>query len=219
MALPMLRKPLAIFASRSVPFYTEHKMNLDESFLGDDSRMIQSLISQPNTFSYDAMRQELKTIQQQRAEAEQQLQSLKERVASTEAWIRDLAVTERTMAKLLDIELPETAPPPAKPRGRKPPATPSIFRMACDAIRDSGEEWLEASEILGYIQRRHWREATANDVSPTLWRLAMKDQRLRKDGTRYALPLPKQENTNQTKTGTAVSSMPANGSGAGLAAQ
>lgn len=142
-----------------------------------------------NMLNPDAMKQELRTIQQQRAEAEERMRSLKDEIAQVEAWIRDLAITERTMAKLLNIEVPEQTEVPTKSRGRKPAGTPSVFRMACDAIRDSGEDWLDTSDILGYIQRRHWKDATASDISPSLWRLAVKDKRLRKDGTRYALPL------------------------------
>lgn len=153
--------------------------------------MIQALTACANMVNPHDMTNQLKTIQEQRAEAQAELKALSQRKEEVESWLRDLSVTERTLARLLNVDLPSDAEPVSdeRPRGRKPKGIPSVFVMACNAIRDSGEEWLDVSDILASIKRRHWPDATSSDISSTLWRLAEKDKRLRKQGTKYALPI------------------------------
>ena len=61
--------------------------------------------------------------------------------------------------------------------------------MALIVLRERSEEFVESSEIFSAIKARWWGSATKNDVLPTLWRLAIKDNRLRKEGSRYGLPI------------------------------
>lgn len=74
-------------------------------------------------------------------------------------------------------------------RRKKPDNIPTIYDMAVMIIRDRGNEFVEGQEIVAGIKARWWPDVTSNDVTPTLWRLANKDQRLRKDGTKYGLPI------------------------------
>jgi hypothetical protein len=106
----------------------------------------------------------------------------------------ELAITKRTLAKLLGVELddedqPEVGNAMALGRrvgGGKPKGTPSIREMATTLFRGTKEEWLETQEIVRLIKIRWWPSADRNDIAPTLWRL-QKDGWLRKDGTKYAL--------------------------------
>ena len=136
---------------------------------------------------------DLAAVQRKKADVERQLKEIEHRRVELEAWLRDLVVTERTLARILDVDLPDNsqaAPQEAAPhRRRKPENTPSIFDMARIIIRDRGDEWVEGAEIVAGIRRRWWPDAESNDITPTLWRLATKDSRLRKEGTRYAMPI------------------------------
>ena len=114
--------------------------------------------------------------------------ALELRKVELEQWIRDLSVTERTLARILDVDLPDVETRQIAMRRKKPADIPSIHEMAVSIIRDRGEA-VEAQEIIAGIRKRWWPEATNNDVSPTLWRLATKDNRLTKNGTRYGLPI------------------------------
>ena len=58
--------------------------------------------------------------------------------------------------------------------------------MAATLIRESGQHWMDASDIIKGIREKWWPTVEPGDVSPTLWRLD-KTQKLQKDGTRYAL--------------------------------
>ena len=150
-----------------------------------------NLTSAANTCKDGAMKRELETIQKQRADAERELKSLDTRRAELEQWLRDLVVTERTMARVLEVDLPNTVERPAATasRRKKPENIPSVYDMAQTVIRERGDEFVEGQDIVAGIKARWWPEASNNDIGPTLWRLAMKDQRLRKEGTKYGLPI------------------------------
>lgn len=138
----------------------------------------------------DGMRQELERIQTKKAEVEKQLREIELQRTELEQWVRDLAVTERTLARLLEVDLPEAqSVVPEAPRRKKPDNIPSVYDMAVTTLRERAEEFVEGQEIVSAIKRRWWPEATNNDITPTLWRLATKDQRLRKEGTKYGLPV------------------------------
>ena len=139
-----------------------------------------------------AMREELETVRRKKVEAAKELASLEERRVQLEQWVRDLTTTERTLARICDVDLPEPEVRQTDAYKRKKPKDiPSVFDMAATIIRDRGMEFVEANDILNGIKTRWWPDATNNDISPSLWRLATKDDRLRKEGTKYALPLPR----------------------------
>lgn len=104
----------------------------------------------------------------------------------------DLAITERTLARLNAIDLPAETPtaPGERPdttTRRKPKGIPTIYIMTVTILRESNRVWLEGSEILSAIRSRWWPSAEPVDVSPTLWRLA-KEGKLLKQNTSYGLP-------------------------------
>lgn len=138
----------------------------------------------------DYMRQELETIRRKKADAERELKEMDSRRTELEQWLRDLAVTERTLARVLDVDLPEvTNDTSHSTRRKKPENIPTIYDMAVTILRERGDEFLEGQDIVAGIRSRWWPDVTNNDVTPTLWRLATKDKRLRKDGTKYGLPI------------------------------
>lgn len=119
-------------------------------------------------------------LAKRRAELEQAMSAL----AQEES---ELAITKRTVAKMIGIELEAMAEQPrGKGRG-KPKDIPSVYDMTARLLRESGQDWLETQEIIRLIRERWWPSAEGNDIAPTLWRL-QKDKKLRKDGTRYAMP-------------------------------
>lgn len=135
------------------------------------------------------MGQDLESIQKRKAEVERRLRELDVERTELEQWYRDLTVTERTLARLLEIDLPMSSNAPEYPRRKKPDNIPSVYDMAVTVLRERADEFVEGQEILAAIKRRWWPEATNNDITPTLWRLATKDNRLRKEGTKYGLPV------------------------------
>jgi hypothetical protein len=135
------------------------------------------------------MGQDLENVQKLKSEAEKRLRDLDVERTELEQWLRDLAVTERTLAKLLEVDLPVSSVVPETPRRKKPDNIPSVYDMAVTVLRERAEEFVEGQEILAAIKLRWWPDATNNDITPTLWRLATKDNRLRKEGTRYGLPV------------------------------
>ena len=137
------------------------------------------------------MKRELEIIQRKKADAESELKALDTQRAELEQWLRDLSVTERTLARMLDVDLPDDTVTvlPEHSRRKKPDHIPSVYDMAVTVLREREVEFVEGHEILAGIKARWWPGATNNDILPTLWRLATKDKRLRKEGTKYALPI------------------------------
>lgn len=156
--------------------------------VNDDSFL---LAAPANTCIDAVMRQEFDTIQKQKADAEREMKAIDARRIELEQWLRDLAVTERTLARILDLDLPNTGAPSRSEHSRrkKPDNIPSVHDMTVKILRERGEEFVEGNEIFVAIKGRWWPDATKNDVLPTLWRLATKDDRLRKEGSKYALPI------------------------------
>lgn len=147
-----------------------------------------SLTVQANADSSVDMTIQLQMIQRRKAEVVDELEQLNRRRLELEQEANDLAVTERTIARLLDVHLPDTTAvrgPDVAVR-RKPRDIPSVYVMAATLLRESGKHWMEASEIIDGIRSRWWPTAEPGDISPTLWRLA-KTQKLQKTGTTYAL--------------------------------
>ncbi len=121
----------------------------------------------------------------------------------------ELAVTERHIARFLpsgdglvpigsvmnavvqDVATRFTPTRASMGANRKPKGIPTIFRMACDVLRESarnGKPWLDSQEITNEIKARWWPSVETSAVQPQLWRAATKRKALLKDGTRYALP-------------------------------
>lgn len=151
-----------------------------------------SILTGPaNTSIDELMGQELETVQRKMADAERELKTIDSRRVELEQWLRDLAVTERTLARMLDVDLPTStvAGPAENSRRKKPDNIPSVYDMAVTVLRDRSDEFVDGQEIVSAIKARWWPNVTTNDILPTLWRLATKDQRLRKEGRRYGLPI------------------------------
>ncbi len=91
------------------------------------------------------------------------------------------------MAEIFGITVESDADPPASKARGKPKDIPSIYEMAVVLFQTTGKEWLETQEIVRLIKERWWPSAQRNDIAPTLWRL-QKDGKLRKNGSKYALP-------------------------------
>ena len=128
-----------------------------------------------------------KELAKLRTDLERQMYNLKQEES-------ELAIAERTLARLLGIELEpeieddiETLHARLNGRRAKPRKTPSIHEMAASLFKETGQEWLETMDIVRLIKTRWWPSAERNDIAPTLWRLH-KDGKLRKDGPKYALP-------------------------------
>jgi hypothetical protein len=149
------------------------------------------LTVETNTSIDQIMRQELESVQRRIADAVGELKTLDMRRAELEQWLRDLAVTERTLARMLDVDLPTStvSGPSENSRRKKPDSIPSVYDMAATVLRNRSDEFVDGQEIVSAIKARWWPSVTANDILPTLWRLATKDQRLRKEGRRYGLPI------------------------------
>lgn len=163
----------------------------DETLLDQSNNESSPLTLVANSPSDDDMGSELEVIQRKRAEAERELKQLDQRKVELEQWLRDLSVTERTLARVLDVDLPNgrSAGSVEPTRGRKPPDIPSVFDMATTVLKERAEEFVDGQEIVAAIRLRWWPDATSGDITPSLWRLATKDKRLRKEGTKYALAL------------------------------
>lgn len=133
---------------------------------------------------------DLQTIQRLKSEAADKLAHLDRERAAVEQWVSELTVTERTLARVLSVDLPEPqedVPVAGQRSSGKPRGIPSIYIMAATLLRDASEPWMEGQEIVKAIRDRWWPTAETNDIAPTLWRLA-KHGKLRKEATRYALP-------------------------------
>jgi hypothetical protein len=103
----------------------------------------------------------------------------------------ELAITKRTIADTYGIKLDAGSQPVSTKTKGKPKDIPSIHEMASVLFQASGQEWLETQEIVRLIKEKWWPSADRNDIAPTLWRL-QKDGKLRKHGTKYALPSAKE---------------------------
>jgi hypothetical protein len=134
---------------------------------------------------------QLKIIQQRRKALARERAEVERKIALIDQEESDLAISERTLARLLgvslDPDLEDLSQLRKRPKGGKPRDIPSIHEMALVLYGDTKQEWLETQEIVRLIKQKWWPSAKRNDIAPTLWRLH-KDGKLRKDGTRYALP-------------------------------
>jgi len=140
------------------------------------------------SYPEDMKRFELKDVQYEKAQEIERLAQLDAERTQVEQRINELAITERTLARLLSVELPEPMPTSSDASKRKKPdGIPTIYVMAVTLLRERGVHWLEGQEIVHAIRERWWPTADNNDISPTLWRL-FKTGRLAKQGTKYGLP-------------------------------
>jgi hypothetical protein len=136
------------------------------------------------------MNKELQTVQDRKANVELELRELERRRLELQQEAGDLAITERTLARLLHVNLPmaplETAPDVAV--RKKPKNIPSVYVMTITLLRESGSKGLEPQEIVAFVRQRWWPAASSNDINPTLWRLS-KHGKLRKEDGRYFQPI------------------------------
>ena len=145
------------------------------------------------TLSQDDMATELERVQYQKARVAERLSDLERERAMLEVEASELAITERTLAKLNKIDLPKIFSAPA-PRDahqttrKKPRGIPTIYVMVLTLFRDRGDHLIEGAELVQAIKDRWWPTANNNDISPTLWRLH-KTGKLIKKGTKYAVPV------------------------------
>ena len=131
---------------------------------------------------------ELKDVQREKAAEIERLAELDAARVQSEQRINELAITERTLARLLSVDLPEPDDSTATngSKRKKPAGIPTIFVMTLTLFRENGVHWMDGHEIVQAIRKRWWPTADNNDISPTLWRLA-KTGKLVKRGTEYGL--------------------------------
>jgi len=136
-----------------------------------------------------ARNREFEAVQREKAAVAKRLAALDRDRAMLEQQASELAVTERTLARILGVALPDTGSqaPQAGKAGGKPKKLPSIYQMMLSLLADAPNRSLETPEIIRLIRERWWPSAERNDIAPTLWRLA-KMGKLKKDGIGYALP-------------------------------
>lgn len=141
----------------------------------------------------DMKRQDLDIIQKRKKAVAERLDAIDVERAALAQEMADLAVTERTMARLLDVDLPEPTANrhPKVAVRKKPDGIPTVYIMAATILREASEDgqaWMEPQEIVRAIRERWWPDADSNDINPTLWRL-YKNLKLSKKGNKYGLPL------------------------------
>ena len=171
--------------------------------VNDDSTLLTSVCDHSKD---DTMKYELDMVQSKKTEAQRELKAIDLRRVELEQWLKDLAVTERTLAQLLKVELPGASyEQPITEKRKKPADIPSVYEMAATIIRERGTEFVDGKDIVAGINMRWWPDAKTNDISPSLWRLATKDGRLRKEGTKYALPIAQKANGQRPITNSAPS--------------
>ena len=139
--------------------------------------------------SDDMKRFELSDVQRAKAAEIDKLASLDAQRAQIEQRITELTITERTLARMLSIELPASSSPVQTDgaKRKKPIGIPTIHVMTLTLFRERGEHWLESQTIIQAIKERWWPTAANNDIAPTLWRLSATGK-LTKQGTKYSLP-------------------------------
>lgn len=133
---------------------------------------------------------ELRDVQREKAAAIERLGKLDRERSALDQQINDLAITERTLARMLSVDLPEPAPmrSPELATRKKPVGIPTIYVMTVTLLRDRGDHWMESQEIVQAIRERWWPTAESSDITPTLWRLYKTSGKLAKNGTKYGLP-------------------------------
>lgn len=146
-----------------------------------------------NMINPDDMATELERVQYQKARVAERIAELGRERAALEAEASDLAITERTLAKLNQIDLPRIFSAASTGYNqqvvrKKPQGIPTIYVMVLTLFRERGEYLIEGSELVQAIKDRWWPTASNNDISPTLWRLH-KTGKLVKKGSRYAVPV------------------------------
>lgn len=141
----------------------------------------------------DLIRQRRQQIDAERKNLAAQIDSLRRKETMLDQELHELTVTERTIARLHNIELPELIAPPEKATGGKPAGIPTVLEMANAVIASEAEGrdqlFMEGNDITEAIRRRWWPTVKPSDVTPTLWRAA-KEGRIYKNGTRYARVKP-----------------------------
>lgn len=141
-----------------------------------------------NAGDIDIVKSRLQEVQQERADLER-------RLAENRQEESDLEVTVRTLARLYKVAAPEVGPVVADASRRgKPSDIPTVPDMAETIMREqfdlNRKLWMEQQDIVQAIRQRWWPDAETNDITPTLWRVATKQEppRFLKDGTKYAIP-------------------------------
>jgi hypothetical protein len=141
------------------------------------------------------MNRDLQIVRARKLKVAEELASIDRRRRELDQEANDLAVTERTLARLLSVELPDMVEvPDHRPdvaRRRKPKGIPSVYTMTATILRESNDvherRWLEAQDIVQLIRAKWWPNAESTDITPTLWRLSKTDKLLKR-GSQYALP-------------------------------
>jgi hypothetical protein len=136
-------------------------------------------------------RQDLELIQQRKKQVAERLAKLDRERAELVQEMSDLAVTERTLARLLHVDLPEQEKntPSKFAIRKKPDGIPTVYEMTVALLleaRKTGQSWVEPQEIVRGIREKWWPDVESNDVNPTLWRL-YRNQKLSKKDNRYGL--------------------------------
>lgn len=156
----------------------------------------------------------LSLITSRREAIEQEIIFLNNRIARLKAELPDLAVAERVLMNLVEMEgksaamvsgsfalsgtlkppdpIPPEPPEPIDPQGstRKPDGIPTMPDMILTILTDEyakGVRGLEPREMTNIISHRWYPGVTTDSVGPIAWRMFKRGQ-LRKDGALYLLP-------------------------------
>jgi hypothetical protein len=144
-----------------------------------------------------ARNREFEAIQKEKALVAKKLAAIDRDRAMLEQQASELAVTERTLARILGVDLPQEtggSTSNGSKAGGKPKKLPSIYQMMLALLAEAPGGALEVQDAMRLIRERWWPSAERNDIAPTLWRLA-KTGKLKKDGTSYALPETEEPST------------------------
>jgi hypothetical protein len=157
------------------------------------------------------MADQLKLVRDRREAVEAEVEQLIARIAALKAELPDLLVTERTLARLAGVDVPETlsgmfANPAENEAERKPissaqlaaalngggkptgiPTTPDMILTLLMESRRRGAGGMEPRDLTRAIARRWWPGVKSEHISPIVWRMFKRGQ-LRNDNGLYSLP-------------------------------
>jgi hypothetical protein len=148
-------------------------------------------------------------IAARRADIDERITHLREQIASLEVRRGELEIAERVLREIAGTNpateyvssrapahRPFVGAVPSEQRPRrivspKPPGLPSIPKMIIEALeyaRDNGLRGFEPNEVLQFIKKKYWPEASSAYVGPTMWKMWKTENKLEREETLYLLP-------------------------------
>lgn len=131
---------------------------------------------------------DITTIQNRRAEVEQQIARYDKALADLKTELEELAVAERVLLRLSGAkraELGAADKPDETPTTKaKPDGLPTVRAMILEAMgfaEQRGRKGMSPSEIRAYIQNRHWPDMPSSQVYSNVSRMVHETNDLVKD--------------------------------------